>query len=442
MLSENQLEIISEAITPLFDYLEHEIIADIARRIAKTLTYSRTAELEAISLKKLGFSPNKIREKAMEILRADKAFQKAIEDNTIEYKREVKKLIDKTVEKAKKAGDELIASAGNMSWVDDMRVWESGGETLTNDSFLNTLIKAFQMQSTGEVLDLSKSMGFKAISGWESVENLYRTELNKALIKVTSGAYSQSQVVRDTIHTLAQSGLRGVDYASGRSVQLDSAVRLSVRTASYQLAAQIQKQNIQNTDVNLVYVSQHENARNEGTGIENHMEWQGKVYYVEPGIDYSEEAKRIGQDSIGDLYENTGYSLDNVHVSNPLGLYGYNCRHRLHPWWLGASQKPEQIAPRPIVKWNDRELDGYAQSQEMRRMERNIRNLKREREALSTLKEPLERINARISEHENIYRTFCYKCNQRPLWDRCSYECGTSDLTKTDAWKRYRSIAN
>ena len=442
MLSENQLEIISEAITPLFDYLEHEIIADIARRIAKTLTYSRTAELEAISLKKLGFSPNKIREKAMEILRADKAFQKAIEDNTIEYKREVKKLIDKTVEKAKKAGDELIASAGNMSWVDDMRVWESGGETLTNDSFFNTLIKAFQMQSTGEVLDLSKSMGFKAISGWESVENLYRTELNKALIKVTSGAYSQSQVVRDTIHTLAQSGLRGVDYASGRSVQLDSAVRLSVRTASYQLAAQIQKQNIQNTDVNLVYVSQHENARNEGTGIENHMEWQGKVYYVEPGIDYSEEAKRIGQDSIGDLYENTGYSLDNVHVSNPLGLYGYNCRHRLHPWWLGASQKPEQIAPRPIVKWNDRELDGYAQSQEMRRMERNIRNLKREREALSTLKEPLERINARISEHENIYRTFCYKCNQRPLWDRCSYECGTSDLTKTDAWKRYRSIAN
>lgn len=442
MLSENQLEIISEAITPLFDYLEHEIIADIARRIAKTLTYSRTAELEAISLKKLGFSPNKIREKAMEILRADKAFQKAVEDNTIEYKREVKKLIDKTVEKAKKAGDELIASAGNMSWVDDMRVWESGGETLTNDSFLNTLVKAFQMQSTGEVLDLSKSMGFKAISGWESVENLYRTELNKALIKVTSGAYSQSQVVRDTIHTLAQSGLRGVDYASGRSVQLDSAVRLSVRTASYQLAAQIQKQNIQNTDVNLVYVSQHENARNEGTGIENHMEWQGKVYYVEPGIDYTEEAKRIGQDSIGDLYENTGYSLDNVHVSNPLGLYGYNCRHRLHPWWIGASQKPEQIAPRPIVKWNDRELDGYAQSQEMRRMERNIRNLKREREALSTLKEPLEQINARISEHENIYRTFCYKCNQRPLWDRCSYECGTSDLTKTEAWKRYRSIAN
>ena len=442
MLSENQLEIISEAITPLFDYLEHEIIADIARRIAKTLTYSRTAELEALALKKLGYSPNKIRQEAMKILQADKTFQKVVEDNTIEYKREVKKIIDKTVEKAKKSGDELIASAGDMSWIDDMRVWESGGVKLTDDSFLDTLIKAYQMQSTTDVLNLSKSMGFKAISGWESIENLYRTELNKALIKLTSGAYSQSQVVRDTIHSLAQSGLRSVDYASGRSTQLDSAVRLAVRTASYQLGAQIQKQNIQNTDVNLVYVSQHENARNQGTGIANHEEWQGKVYYVEPGVDYTEEAKRIGQDSIGDLWENTGYSLDNKHESNPLGLYGYNCRHRIHPWWEGSSQKPERIAPKPIVKWNDRELDGFAQSQEMRRMERNIRNLKREREALRTLGEPLEQINARISEHENIYRTFCYKCNQRPLWDRCSYECGTSDLTKTDAWKRYKSIAN
>ena len=94
MLSENQLEIISESITPLFDYLEHEIIADIARRIAKTLTYSRTAELEALALKKLGYSPSKIRQEAMKILQADKVFQKIVEDNTIEYKREVKKTLE------------------------------------------------------------------------------------------------------------------------------------------------------------------------------------------------------------------------------------------------------------------------------------------------------------------------------------------------------------
>ena len=38
MLTDEQLEYISAAIVPLFQYLEKEVIADIARRIAKTLT--------------------------------------------------------------------------------------------------------------------------------------------------------------------------------------------------------------------------------------------------------------------------------------------------------------------------------------------------------------------------------------------------------------------
>ena len=38
-LTEEQLEIISEAIQPLFQYLEKEVIADVARRIQKTLQW-------------------------------------------------------------------------------------------------------------------------------------------------------------------------------------------------------------------------------------------------------------------------------------------------------------------------------------------------------------------------------------------------------------------
>ena len=67
MLSDEQLEIISEALAPLFQYLEKEVIVDIARRIQKTLTYSRTAELQAMSMKELGFSPARIRKEAMKI---------------------------------------------------------------------------------------------------------------------------------------------------------------------------------------------------------------------------------------------------------------------------------------------------------------------------------------------------------------------------------------
>ena len=64
MLSEEQLEIISETIVPLFQYLEHEVIVDIALRIAKTLTYSRTAELQAMSMADIGYSPARIRKES------------------------------------------------------------------------------------------------------------------------------------------------------------------------------------------------------------------------------------------------------------------------------------------------------------------------------------------------------------------------------------------
>ena len=75
MLTEEQLEYISATIVPLFQYLEKEVIADIARRIAKTLTYSRTAELQAIAMMKLGYSPARIRKEAMKMLNADLDFR-------------------------------------------------------------------------------------------------------------------------------------------------------------------------------------------------------------------------------------------------------------------------------------------------------------------------------------------------------------------------------
>ena len=115
MLSDEQLEIISEELAPLFQYLEKEVIVDIARRIQKTLTYSRTAELQAMSMKELGFSPARIRKEAMKILNADPEYRKAVAKNTLEYKREVRNIINDITNEAYKANNEIVASAGNMS---------------------------------------------------------------------------------------------------------------------------------------------------------------------------------------------------------------------------------------------------------------------------------------------------------------------------------------
>lgn len=440
MLSEQQIEIIEEVLTPLFQYLEHEVIVDIARRIAKTLTYSRTAELQAMSMEKLGYSPARIRKEAIKILTSDPEYRKAVAKNTLEYKREIKNTINNITKEAYKANDEIVAGAGNMAWVDDLSVWKSAGKELTDNSFLQQLVTAFASQTAGELKNMTQSTGFKVMSGYESVENAYRRELDKAVIKICSGTFSQDKVLRDVVHDLAQSGLRSIDYASGYSMQLDTAARGALRTGCHQLAGKVQDKNIEQTGENLVYVSKHWGARNTGTGHANHEQWQGRVYFIKEGQDYREEAKRIEQDYITDLWRATGYSVDGVHENDPTGLYGYNCRHNHHVWFEGASTFPaDRPEPTPVTI-NGKTYDYYAMTQKMRSMERNIRALKREKEALATLGMDTREINAKINRKRTEYKDFCNACGVTEKTSKLRYECGTSDLKKTKAWRQYADM--
>lgn len=442
MLSEEQLEIISETIAPLFQYLEHEVIVDIARRIAKTLTYSRTAELQAMSMADLGYSPTRIRKEAMKILNADPEYRKAVAKNTLEYKREIRDTINDIIREAYKANDDIVAGAGNMAWISDLAVWKSVGKELKDHSFLQQLVDAFAAQTAGELKNMTQSTGFKTMSGYEGIENAYRRELDKAVIKICSGTFSQDKVIRDVVHDLAQSGLRSIDYASGYSMQLDTAARLSIRTGCHQLAGKIQDKNIEQTGENLVYVSKHRGARNKGVGHANHEQWQGRVYYIKEGQDYREEADRIGQDSITDLWRATGYSADGAHEDDPTGLYGYNCRHNHYAWFEGASSFPknhDEKDPAPVTI-NGKTYDYYAMTQKMRSMERNIRALKREKEALTTLGVDTTEINARIKSKTAEYKEFCKACGVPVATSKLRYECGTSDLKKTKVWKSYDNL--
>ena len=440
MLNELQLEILSDAIRPLFQYLEKEVVLDIARRVQKTMTYTRTAELMAMEMQKLGYAPNKIRSEVMKTLRADKAFQKAVEENTLAYNKEVKELIDDIVRQARESGNDILANAGSMSWIDDMSVWESAGRQLTDNSFLHDLQKAIAEQTIDEMINLTRTAGFKTMSGYESIANAYRNELDKAVIKICTGTFSQNKVLTDVIHNLAQSGLRSVDYANGYSMQLDTAVKNALRTGCHQIAAKMMDENMLRTGENLVYVSQHWGARNEGIGVENHMMWQGKVYFVKAGKNYTEEAKRIGQDRIMDIWYSTGYSPDGSHVNNLLGLHGYNCRHSHRVWFESISSLPdEQPEPSPVTI-NGKEYDYSAMTRKMRYMERNIRALKKEKIARDALRLPTTEIKARISEKTREYKSFCNKCNVPERTTNLRVDSSAADVTKTKAYEKYQSI--
>lgn len=406
------------------------------------MKYTRTAENMAVSMYRKGYSPAYIRKEAMKKLNADKDFRKEVAKNTVEYKKEISKLIQKIENDAYKAGDKILAAAGDMAWYDDLAVWKQAGKLLTTSArTLSMLVDGIKKQTKGEMKNLTRTLGFKTKSGFASVGNAYRNELDKAMIKLMSGTFSQEQVFNDTVRNLAQSGIKTVTYGN-RAENLDVAVSRALRTGAHQIAGEIQNNNIKEMGENLVYVQEHAGARNTGVGVANHEEWQGKVYYIKPGTDYSEEAKRVGQQNIEDLWECTGYSVDNMHINDPAGLFGYNCRHLYNVWFEGVSSLPAKQPIKPPVVWNGKVLDFYAQTQEARKQERNIRALKRERDALERTGQDTTEIKKKLSEAGRKYKQFCKVCKFPPNTTRTRYESGTADLTKTKAYREYNDTCN
>ena len=418
MLSKEQIEILTDKyITGLYDNLEREVIADITRRVKKTERFTETAELMAQSLRDQGYSTSRIQAEVHKSLEADKAYQRALAENTREYKQDVKRLIEETERKASKAGDVLVATAGDMSWNDDMQLWKAHDVDLKKPNGLSQLYKAIARQTNDELRNITRSSGFKnTILGTTGVYNAYRRTMDLAMIKVSSGAFSYQQAVKDCVDQLAKSGLRSIDYASGRSYQLDTAARMCVRTGANQLSGKIQEMNLQQTNTPLVYVDAHAGSRPE------HAVWQGQVYAYNPDGTLRDGSK--AGEKYDDFFNETDYG-------SPTGLMGVNCAHHFYPYWEG-DPIPEYKEPDP-VEIDGKEYTYYEATQEMRRQERGIRQTKREIEAMKNLGEDTSALSRKLSKQMADYKSFSTSANINTRQYALRVQRGTSDLPKASA---------
>lgn len=385
--------------------MEDEVIADIARRVKKTGRYTETAELMAKSMAEQGYSAEKIQAEVMRMLRADRAYQMAVAENTKAYKQEIQDIIDKTVQEAKASGDTLIAEAGNMAWNNDLSMWQAQGVDLKKPNNMSQLVLAFQKQTRKQLKNLTRTMGFaNTVFGTTGILNAYQREMDLALLKVATGAFSYDQAVNDCIKRLAKSGLRSIDYASGRSYQLDTAARMCVRTGMSQLAGKVMEENLKSTGQDLVITSQHMGSRPE------HAVWQNKVF------SYSGRNKKYP-----DFVKSTGYGT-------VTGLKGANCTHDFYPFWEGASIIPEDVKEPKPVKVNGREYTYYQATQQQRKMERDIRAIKREIEAQKAIGGDTAELENELRVRKAEYRRFSNAANLKVKNNRLRIVGGSSQL--------------
>ena len=354
------------------------------------------------------------------MLRADREYQMAVAENTMAYKREVQQIINATVEAAKESGDTLTAEAGNMAWNNDLSMWKQQGEDLKKPNSLSKFVRASSLQTAGALKNLTKTMGFKNTAlGTTGIMNMYQHEMDLALIKVSTGTFSFDQAVKDCVHRLAQSGLRSIDYASGRSYQLDVAARMAVRTGMSQLSGKITEENLTNSNHDLVITTQHMGSR------PDHAVWQNKVF------SYSGKSKKYP-----DFVKETGYGT-------VTGLKGANCTHDFYPYWEGASVIPEDIkepAPRTI---GGKTYTYYESTQKQRQMERQIRATKREIEATKSIGGDTQELQSKLCGQLSDYTSFSKAAGLKERDNRLRVVTGTTNRpisrTKIDVDETTRS---
>lgn len=392
MLTEEQLEIYGGVLVPVFQQLEQDIIADIARRVRKEERWTETAELQAEELRRLGWSPYRIRIEVMRRLQANKEYAAMVERNTLEAKAAQQAAIDEAREALREQAPELFETVGNMAFRNDLSLWEQAGQRLTRGGAVDRAVREMRKRATGDILNLTRTMGFSLPTGSVPARRAFTAALNSALTQAVSGTVSYQQACANAVRLLTQSGLRHIDYKNGVTRQIDTAVRNAVLTASAQLSGEIMQANIEESGVAYVQVSAHWGAR------DSHAVWQGKVY------------------SLAEFCSVCGYG----EPSNPDHIYSYNCRHTHYPYWPGISE-PVEYPPEP----GPFEADGktytyYQATQRQRAMERSIRAMKRDALAQDAMgdKGALAAAKIRLDEKTAAYKRFSAQVNMRPRLER------------------------
>lgn len=281
---------------------------------------------------------------------------------------EIKKAIQQETGIGEKKLDELISDvvARNQSYYTYLIDFAG----LTQPEFLvgEAEIDAIRRQTLGAYRNLTRSMAFVVDGGRMTLApaKAYQWALDNAVLQIESGTTGYNQAISSAVRQLADSGLRVVSYESGRTEQVDVAVRRAVMTGVSQLCDKYTVQSAEYLGTHYFEVSAHSGARDKPgpSPWSSHKDWQGKVY-----------SERTG-DIYPSIYEVCG-------LGEVDGLEGVNCRHRRNPFLPGVSERTytdeelSHIDEGHDVTYDGKHYTAYEATQMQRRMENSIRKQKR-----------------------------------------------------------------
>lgn len=333
-------EKLSGQIERAFSDLEMRILEDIVRRIRKTGEITSTADWQINRLRILGNSSEDIEKMVKETLNASYPEMFELYDKVIDWEYVRNKDIYEQI---------------NAKYIP----YEENEE-------LQQITNALIQQTDADLQNITQSLGFYLDYGTGKpvltpLAEVYQKYLDATILDIVSGAFDYNSVLRRVVTQLTNSGLRQIDYASGRGNRIDVAARRAVMTGITQLTGHISDFNADKLGTKYFEIAWHAGAR------PTHAVWQGKVWRKEQLV--------------------TVCGLGTV-----TGLEGANCYHERYPFIPGISERnwtdewlEEQNRKENTPKtFNGKEYTLYEAKQKQRQMELAMRA---QREKVQLLKD-------------------------------------------------------
>ena len=357
MLTPEELEEIPIKIRQLLTDAEFRIMEDIVRRISISGEITRSADWQINRLSQLGES----RQVISEILKRTLELSNA----------ELNRIYADVIEAGYARNEEIYRQA------------DTAFIPYRKNEELQQLVEAVKEQTKDALKNITQSTGFATrVNGkleFNSTSDAYQRVLDNAMTDINTGTFDYNTVIKRTIKELTNSGLRTIDYASGRRLRVEHATRMAIMTGVSQVTSKATEMNAKALDTDNFEVSWHATAR------PAHQIWQGRVYSRKELVDIC---------GLGDV----------------AGLVGANCYHSYFPFIPGVSKRTytdeqldEMNAKENTPKvYKGKEYTSYEATQRQRKLEALMRKQKQEIKLLEQGKADKEDITAAKSRYRSL----------------------------------------
>lgn len=363
MLSEKDFAKIEKQANQLYANLELDIIEEIATRIAN-FGYANTVVINDIKIAQ-----------EMGVLYQDIVTLVAKYNNT--SFEEVNRIFTEASETSLNYDDKIYKEAG----IDP--------KPLSQSESIKQTMNATIERTAGNLQNLCMTTA-------NTAQTQFYNAINSAYMFTSTGVKSYTQAILDEIKNISKQGAI-IQYPSGARRSVESAVRTNIVTAINQNCGKLQELRADELGWDLMELTAHSGARPE------HARWQGKI------------VSRSGK---------KGYlSFRDIGYGEATGFKGVNCRHDWYPYYPGSTKTytQEQLNAwkNEKVTYNGKEYSKYEATQIQRKIERQIRNDKKQLAGLQGI------LNSNINDNKLILetktnfskRSLIYKTHQNELDD-------------------------